>query len=72
VIAMAEIPEERTVGAIARRYDEPIHRIEYVIDSRGIRPSSRAGNLRVFSEAAVQRIGSELRRIDAEKQGGRS
>ena len=56
-----------TVGEIARRLSEPIHRVEYVIRSRNIRPESRAGNCRVFSEAAVGRIASELKRIDAEK-----
>ena len=56
-----------TVGEIARQLDEPLHRVEYVIRSRGIRAESRAGNCRVFSETAVNRIDSEIRRIDAEK-----
>jgi DNA-binding transcriptional MerR regulator len=52
-----------TVGEIARRLGVPLHRVEYVIRSRAIRPSVRAGNLRVFTEADVQHIASELRRI---------
>ena len=60
-----------TVGVISRELEKPIHRVEYVIKSRGIKPESRAGNCRVFSESAVQRIASELRRIDSDKQGGR-
>ena len=58
-----------TVGEIARRLDLPIHRVEYVIRSRGIQPDGRAGNARVFSDAAVDRIASECRRMDAERYG---
>ncbi|MCH8808192.1 MAG: hypothetical protein IH986_19180 [Planctomycetes bacterium] len=56
-----------TVGEIARRLNKPLHRVEYIIDARRIRPEGRAGNARVFSEAAVERIASELRRIDEER-----
>ena len=57
-----------TVGEIARRLSEPIHRVEYVIRSRGILPESKAGSARVFSETAICRIASELRRMDADKE----
>jgi DNA-binding transcriptional MerR regulator len=63
-VSMLPMP---TVGEISRRLGVPVHRVEYVIQSRNIRPSSRAANLRVFSESDVQHIGSELRRIDADK-----
>ena len=56
-----------TVGEIARRLGVPLHRVEYVILSRNLRPSGRAGNARVFSEADVAHIASELRRIDEQK-----
>ncbi len=62
-------PYVPTVGEIARRLSEPVHRIEYVIRSRGIRPSGLAGVARVFTDSDVERIASELRRIDAEKGG---
>ncbi len=58
-----------TVGEIARRLGVALHRVEYVIRARHVRPSGRAGNARVFTEADVDRIASELRRIDAEKGG---
>ena len=58
-----------TVGEIARRLGEPVHRVEYIIKARGIRPSARAGNCRVFSDADVDFIAAEVRRIDAEKGG---
>ncbi|NQU20609.1 MAG: hypothetical protein HQ567_04950 [Candidatus Nealsonbacteria bacterium] len=64
------VPVANTVGEIARRLEEQVHRIEYVIRSRDIQPESWAGNARIFSEADVQYIQSELRRIDEERDGG--
>ena len=61
------LPVAITVGVIAQRVGEPIHRIEYVIRARNLQPVERAGNCRVFSEADVDFIAAELRRIDAEK-----
>jgi hypothetical protein len=58
-----------TVGEIARRLAEPLHRIEYVIRSRSIQPASRAGNVRIFAEADVAFIADELRQIAARQQG---
>jgi len=49
-----------TVGEIARRLNEPIHRVSYIIRSRGITPGGWAGNSRVFAEADIQRIAAEL------------
>jgi hypothetical protein len=59
-----------TVGEIARRLGEPIHRIEYVLRTRNIRPSGLAGNCRVYAERDVERIAAELQRIDTRKGGG--
>jgi hypothetical protein len=58
-----------TVGEIARRLSEPIHRVEYVLRTRGISPHGIAGNCRVYSEEDVERIAIELQRIDARKDG---
>ena len=63
------IPIVPTVGEIARRLGEPLHRVEYEIRARNIRASGWAGNARVFTEADVDHIAGELRRIDAEKGG---
>lgn len=57
-----------TVGEIARRLGESLHRIEYVIRSRNIQPTSRAGHVRIFAEADVAHIADELRQIDAARQ----
>lgn len=62
-------PAAPTVGEIARRLGEPLHRIEYVIRSRQIQPAARAGNARIFTDADVDHIRSELRRIDEERAG---
>ena len=61
------VPTVPTVGVIAQRLGEPLHRIEYVIRARGIRPVGKAGNAWIFSESDVQRIANELKQIDAEK-----
>jgi hypothetical protein len=58
------------VGEIARRLGKPIHRIEYVLRTRNLRPSGLAGNCRVYAEDDVERIAAELQRIDARKDGG--
>ena len=59
-----------TIGAIARELNQPVHRIEYVINSRRMQPAQRVGNLRVFTDSDVQFIAAEVRRIEAEKAGG--
>ena len=56
-----------TVGEISRRTGYPLHRVEYIIRARNIRPTGRAGNARVFTDADVDRIASELQRIDADR-----
>lgn len=60
-----------TIGEVARRLGRPQHRVEYVVRARRVQPAERAGNARVFSDSDVQYIESELRRIDAERDGGR-
>ena len=59
-----------TVGEIARRPGVALHRVGDVIRARDIRPSGRAGNARIFTEADVEHIAGELRRIDFERGGG--
>ncbi|MCG3124662.1 MAG: hypothetical protein GIKADHBN_03137 [Phycisphaerales bacterium] len=56
-----------TVGVIAARLGVPPHRVEYVLRTRAITPSGWAGNARVYDEAAVTHIKSELARIEREE-----
>lgn len=60
-----------TVGEIARRTGATFHQVDYVIRSRRIEPAGVAGNSRVFTEADVARIASELKRIAADRGGDR-
>ncbi len=51
----------RTPGQIARDLSVPLHRVQYAILSRGIKPSSRAGMLRLFGPDAVEQIAEAIR-----------
>lgn len=57
-----------TVGEIATRLAVPSHRVEYIIDTRGIKPVGWAGNARVYAETDVDYIRSELRRIAEDRE----
>jgi DNA-binding transcriptional MerR regulator len=67
----ATVPSMPTIGEIARRLTVPPHRVEYIIRAREIKPCGRAGNARVFDEAAVEVIATELDRIELAKSGER-
>ena len=57
-----------TVGSIAARLGVPIHRVVYIIASRKINPSGRAGNTRIFNDGDIEQIASELRRIGRDRE----
>ncbi len=64
---MAESPAfVPTVAVIAERLGVARHRVEYVIRSRQIEPVNWAGNARIFSEASVDYIASELARMESD------
>lgn len=58
----------QTTGQIAERFGARLHQVEYVIKSRGIKPTARAGHYRLYNEKAVGLIGRELRAIAANKE----
>lgn len=58
-----------TIGEISRRTGKDIHRVEYVIRARGIKPRGMAGNARVFDDDQVERIAAALRGIDERRDG---
>jgi len=68
-MATDAVPRQLTVGEICRRVGEEPHRVRYIIGTRGVRPWSRAGVAAVYTEAELEFIKSELRRIDEEKGG---
>ncbi len=59
-----------TVGRIAQLNNVPVHRIIWLIRSRGIEPALWAGHARVFSPQSAAIIQRELRAIAARRQGG--
>ncbi len=65
-----------TVGEIRRRAAVRIkarvglHQIEYVLRKRGIQPSGRAGNALIYTDADLDYIVTELKKIRAEREGG--
>ncbi len=58
-----------TVARIAEHIGVSRHRVEYVIDTRGIRPIDRAGIARVFDTEHVAVVASVIARMDAERKG---
>ncbi len=61
----------RTPGVLAADLDVPLHRVLYVLHTRAhIRPSARAGRLRLYDREAVAMIRHELNAIDARREGG--
>ncbi len=60
----------RTPGVLAAELGVPLHRVEYVLQSRPhIKPSARAGRLRLYDHEAIALIRHELTAIDARQAG---
>lgn len=56
-----------TPGDISRLLDQPISRINYIIESRGIEPIARVGVIRLFTEQSRQMIAAELAKLEAKR-----
>lgn len=63
------LPEVASLGEIARLLDRPIHCVDYVIRSRGVKPSLTAGGRNLYGKAAIERIAVELNQIEQRKRG---
>ena len=63
-------PVARTAGWIAMELLVPIHRVQYIIRTRGIRPIAKAGNTGIYDREAVARIRHEINAIEARRAGG--
>lgn len=61
-----------TVGELARRAGVPVHRVTYVIETRGILPEGRAGQARVFSADAAEQVLAALHQIAAERSAAKT
>lgn len=61
-------PKLITAGVIAKQLREPLHRVLNVLATRPhIRPSARAGTLRLYDRNAVAMVRHELNAIDARR-----
>lgn len=60
-----------TIGRLAEKLRQPVHRIEYLIRTRPhIQHVARAGNARLYDEHVVRLLRHELNAIDARKASG--
>lgn len=59
-----------TVATIAADLGVPRHRVEYVVETRGLRPRAWAGHTRLFSADDVEQIRLELDRIRQDRREG--
>jgi hypothetical protein len=61
-------PRLITAGVIAAELRVPLHRVLHVLATRQhIRPSARAGTLRLYDRRAVAMVRHELNAIDARR-----
>ena len=64
------VPKLATIGEVAKLLNVPLHRIEYVLQSRPhISPRATAGGTRCFGDEAIAQIRHELHSIDARRAG---
>jgi hypothetical protein len=65
---MGEPPKLITPGVIAAELGEPLHRILHVLGTRRhIRPTARAGTLRLYDRRAMAMVRHELNAIAARR-----
>jgi hypothetical protein len=65
---MTDTPHLITSGVIADELNVPLHRVLHVLASRQhIKPSARAGTLRLYDRRAVAMVRHELNAIDARR-----
>lgn len=67
----ADAPQLRTPGVLAELLAVPLHRVDYILRTRPhIRPTARAGRLRLYDNEALAMLRHELNVIDAYRAGG--
>ena len=57
-----------TLSQLARRLNVSQHRVKYAIETHGVRPFTRVGIIRVWTEDAIPRIEEALRQISQNKR----
>jgi hypothetical protein len=64
---MLQLVSPLTPGEIARRCKVPLHRVSHILATRDIKPIGRAGIVRIYDEAALERVHQELAKVDAKR-----
>jgi hypothetical protein len=73
VRATNSTPQLITAGVIATKLSAPLHRVLHVLATRQhIRPSARAGTLRLYDYRAMAMVRHELNAMDARRCTSRS
>lgn len=68
---ISAIPRLITPGVIAFELGVPIHRVLNVLRTRQhIRPSAKAGTLRLYSRSAIAMVRHELNTMEARRAAG--
>jgi len=68
LVDMTTPPKLITPGVLAAQLGAPLHRVLHVLATRShIRPSARAGTLRLYDKEAVAQVRHELSAIDARR-----
>ena len=66
-------PRLKTPGVIAERLGVPLHKVLHILRTRDhIRPTARAGTLRLYSHEAEMAIRHELGRIGTRQRGNQT
>ncbi len=66
--ATASVPKLITPGVIAAELNEPLHRVLHVLATRRhIRPTARAGTLRLYNRKVIAMVRHELNAISARR-----
>ncbi len=69
-MSAAAIVQLVTAADIAARLGQPLRRVQWVLATRPhIRPSARAGAVRVYSTAAIALVQDEIDRIEMRRKG---
>ena len=53
-----------TIGELAARLGQPVHRLRYLLLSRDLKPEAKAGSALVYSETTLDLLRVEIDRID--------
>lgn len=59
-----------TPGEIARTLNQPLHRIQHILQTRAhIRPVQRVGIVRAYAAEVIEDVRREIEAIDAKRAG---